>query len=262
MVWRYKSEGYYMAKIVVTLICALLSFVPSSLMGQSNKDAELLGKALDYFNSAKYHEALLNFQTLDRDYNLNSRFKAYIGLCYYKEWEFEKAVEYFSAALSHLNLYSPQERSVYFYAAAESFFHLQKYQKAIPLYKSTLELCNPNEKPDNYYKLGLAEMFLEHWKAAYDNFQLAIKSYEQQNIGNLSKQRLAQLQRMSMACKEKIEDKKLTNSKDKSLQTTTESIYSSTNKNINTTDLPITLFIKYQWLVQIENKINEDLDKM
>ena len=42
-----------------------------------------LGVAIDYFQSGKYHEALLYFARLDSLYRLNPRFRAYTALCYY-----------------------------------------------------------------------------------------------------------------------------------------------------------------------------------
>lgn len=66
------------------LLLILLCFVSVSVFPQSKEaDKEALGRALEYFQSQKYHEALLIFQRLDQSYKLNARYKAYIGLCYY-----------------------------------------------------------------------------------------------------------------------------------------------------------------------------------
>ena len=73
-------------KLIITLLLFLTCSVSAS--AQKSKDAEELGKALEYFTSAKYHEALLIFQRLDKEYKLNERFKAYIGLCYYHDWDY------------------------------------------------------------------------------------------------------------------------------------------------------------------------------
>ena len=53
-------------------LCLLLSGMCFPVSAQKSKDSEELGKALDYFTSAKYHEALLIFQRLDKEYNLPS----------------------------------------------------------------------------------------------------------------------------------------------------------------------------------------------
>ena len=76
-------------KIITTFLLFLTTSIP--LSAQKSKDAEELGKALEYFTSAKYHEALLIFQRLDKEYKLNERFKAYIGLCYYHDWDYVAA---------------------------------------------------------------------------------------------------------------------------------------------------------------------------
>ena len=107
-----------------------------SLSAQKSKDSEDLGKALDYFTSQKYHEALLIFQRLDKAYQLNPRFKAYIGLCYFNEWDYEMAAKYLDNAIPRLDAFAPHERSVYYYTAGESHFNMKQYEKAIPLYES------------------------------------------------------------------------------------------------------------------------------
>ena len=72
-------------------LCCILAFLCLSIFSASaqttDPDPVLLDKAVAYFNSEKYHEALLIFQQLDKRYKLNDRFRAYIGLCYYNEWE-------------------------------------------------------------------------------------------------------------------------------------------------------------------------------
>ena len=70
---------------------------------QKHEDTERLGMALEYFTAGKYHESLLLFQKLDKSYRLNDRFKAYIGLCYYHEWDFKKAAEYLDKVLPNLS---------------------------------------------------------------------------------------------------------------------------------------------------------------
>ena len=51
-------------KLIITLLLCLTTSIPA--FAQKSKDAEELGKALEYFTSAKYHEALLIFQRLDK----------------------------------------------------------------------------------------------------------------------------------------------------------------------------------------------------
>lgn len=137
----------------------LLLFISCTLtIAQSNPDSEELGKALEYFTAAKYHEALLIFQRLDKTYKLNNRFKAYIGLCYYNEWDYETAAKYLDKAIPQLEAFAPRERSVYYYAAGECHFNLKQYKEAIPYYNKTLTVCYDREKPNVYYRLGLCYM--------------------------------------------------------------------------------------------------------
>lgn len=124
--------------------------------------AEQLSKALDYFTSQKYHECLMIMQELDKHYRLNPRYKAYLGVCYYYEWDYKQAAKYLSEAIPQLGNFSPHERSFYCWANAESLFNLQKYTEAIPLYQAMLPLCYANEKPDVHYRLGFCYLFAEH----------------------------------------------------------------------------------------------------
>ena len=107
------------------LLLILLCFVSVSAFSQGKKaDTEALGRALEYFQSQKYHEALLIFQRLDQSYKLNARYKAYIGLCYYYDWDYKKATEYFDTFLPKLSMLAPEERALYYYADGESHFRL------------------------------------------------------------------------------------------------------------------------------------------
>ena len=107
------------------LLLILLCFVSVSAFSQGKKaDTEALGRALEYFQSQKYHEALLIFQRLDQSYKLNARYKAYIGLCYYYDWDYKKATEYFDTFLPKLDMLAPEERALYYYADGESHFQL------------------------------------------------------------------------------------------------------------------------------------------
>lgn len=185
-------------KLIITLLLSLTCSVSAS--AQKSKDAEELGKALEYFTSAKYHEALLIFQRLDKEYKLNERFKAYIGLCYYHDWDYETAAKYLEDAMPKLEVFAPHERSVYYYTTAESKFNLKRYKEAIPYYEKTLTVCYEREKADVYYRLGLCNMFLQAWKPAYDQYMNAEKIYCQYKKDEDVQGRLAQIKRMSAAC--------------------------------------------------------------
>ena len=215
-------------KLIITLLLSLTTTFSAS--AQKSKDAEELGKALEYFTSAKYHEALLIFQRLDKEYKLNERFKAYIGLCYYHDWDYETAAKYLESVMPKLEVFAPHERSIYYYTTAESNFYLKKYKKAIPYYEKTLTICYEREKGDIYYRLGLCNMFLQLWKPAYDQYVNAEKIYSQYQQEEEVQTRLAQIKRMSAACWTNYE---ATLPKD-SLSKTTDN---PTNKENETTQL-------------------------
>ena len=134
---------------------------PSSQERKSDKkaDAEQLARALDYFASEKFHECLVLLQPLNRRYKLNPRYRAYLAVCLYYEWEYAEAIRLFDEVLPLLQGLAPHELSLYYWMDAESYFALQQYTRALPLYEKMLPLCRDNEKPDAYYRLGFCHLF-------------------------------------------------------------------------------------------------------
>ena len=156
------------------LLLILLCFVSVSVFPQSKEaDTEALGRALEYFQSQKYHEALLIFQRLDQSYKLNARYKAYIGLCYYYDWDYKKATEYFDTFLPKLSMLAPEERALYYYADGESHFQLGHYDQAIMLFQSALALCHDRDKGDSWFRIGFCYYFLQQPAMAQGCFLVA-----------------------------------------------------------------------------------------
>lgn len=156
------------------LLLILLCFVSVSVFSQGKEaDTEALGRALEYFQSQKYHEALLIFQRLDQSYKLNTRYKAYIGLCYYYDWDYKKATEYFDTFLPKLSMLAPEERALYYYADGESHFQLGHYDQAILLFLSALTLCHDRDKGDSWFRIGFCYYFLQQPALAQGCFLVA-----------------------------------------------------------------------------------------
>lgn len=134
---------------------------PSSQERKSDKkaDAEQLARALDYFASEKFHECLVLLQPLNRRYKLNPRYRAYLAVCLYYEWEYAEAIRLFDEVIPQLQGVAPHELSLYYWMDAESYFALQQYDRALPLYEKMLPLCRDNEKPDAYYRMGFCHLF-------------------------------------------------------------------------------------------------------
>lgn len=127
--------------------------------GDRKADAEQLARALDYFSSEKFHECLVLLQPLNRRYKLNPRYRAYLAVCLYYEWEYAEAIRLFDEVIPLLQGVAPHELSLYYWMDAESYFALQQYDRALPLYEKMLPLCRDNEKPDAYYRLGFCHLF-------------------------------------------------------------------------------------------------------
>ena len=192
-------------------LCCILAFLCLSILSVSaqttDPDPVLLDKAVAYFNSEKYHEALLIFQQLDKRYKLNDRFRAYIGLCYYNEWEYKSATKYLDEVTPRLTMLAPHERSVYYFANAESHFQLQEYKAAIPFYEQALTVCYDNEKGEIYYRLGLCYMFGSEWKKARDAYAHCEEFFRKYRSIPDVEARLTQAINMRKGCQAKINEK-------------------------------------------------------
>ena len=147
------------------------------MVNDDPRDKDRLGMAIEYFQSGKYHEALLIFENLDKEYELNPRYHAYMGVCCYYEWLYEDACRYLDEAIPQLDAFAPHERSVYYYCNGESHFQLRQYKEAIPYFERALTVCFENEKGDIHYRLGLCRMFAEEWQEAHDHYQAALDNY-------------------------------------------------------------------------------------
>ena len=134
--------------------------------------------AIDYFQSSKYHEALILFQQLEKQYKLNPRHLGYLGVCYYYEWEYNLACKYLDQVLPQLEVFAPHERSIYYFTDAESHFYLEQYEQAIPLYEQMLNVCFDNEKADAFYRIGFCYLFQERWMEASTYFEEALTYYQ------------------------------------------------------------------------------------
>lgn len=180
-------------------------------------DAELLARALDYFSSEKFHECLILLQPLNRRYKLNPRYRAYLAVCLYYEWEYAEAVKLFDEVIPLLQGLAPHELSLYYWMEAESYFALQQYDRALPLYGKMLPICWDNEKPDAYYRMGFCHLFAaeasgasekvsgssessgssaEERKKAKECFELSLEGYLKYRNTPNEQARIAQIRHM------------------------------------------------------------------
>lgn len=183
------------------------------------EDAEQLARALDYFSSEKFHECLVLLQPLNRRYKLNPRYRAYLAVCLYYEWEYAEAIRLFDEVIPLLQGVAPHELSLYYWMDAESYFALQQYTRALPLYERMLPLCRDNEKPDAYYRMGFCHLFAaeasgasssekvsgssessgssaEERKKAKECFELSLEGYLKYRNTPNEKARIAQIRHM------------------------------------------------------------------
>lgn len=194
-------------KLWLLIIIPLLLF-GTGINGQETSDKDRLGMAIEYFQSGKYHEALMLFKQLNKKYDLNPRFQAYMGVCYYKEWDYKHAVSTLKLVLPKLQSLSPSELSVYNYCLAESLFALEEWDKASLYYETDLTLCHPNERGDIFTRLGYCALFKKKWEDAKDYFTSALEYYDKFGYTEANKNRKVQLSNMIRGCEENAQKEK------------------------------------------------------
>lgn len=186
-----------MTRLFHIVLTTLLFIQPACSLSQEIKKseaAEKLGVAIEYFTSGKYHEALLIFNRLDKDFNINPRFHAYMGVCQYYEWNYQDAAKLLSEALPHLGGLAPHELSLYYFYCAESYFFQEKYAEAIPYYEQHLTVCYNREKGDALYRIAFCYLFEEEKANALEYFTSALSYYE--NFSDSMTARMAQIRNM------------------------------------------------------------------
>lgn len=188
---------------IILLLCILCSFRINAQQIKRD-DTEKLERAIGYFQGGKYHEALLLLEDLNKKYALNPRFKAYMGVCYYYEWDYKNACKILECTISELAVLAPREQSVYYYCLAESCFMQNEYNKAIPYYEKATILCLDNEKADILYRMALCYMYSERYDVAYEYFSSSLAYYKHFGISAEKKQRIVQISNMMQGCKEKF----------------------------------------------------------
>ncbi len=190
---------------IITAVMLMLSANSCEAQTASQMpDTEQLQIALEYFSSGKYDEALNLLVRLDKKYKLNPRFKAYIGLCYYHQWEFKKAYQYIDPYLDELEIYAPHERSIYYFTSAESHFALEEYVKAIPLYEKMLLVCYDKEKGDAFFKLAYCHMNCKEWQNAKEMLNEALAYYERFGYPENKQARVIQIEKMIAGCDKEL----------------------------------------------------------
>lgn len=156
-------ERSYIKKLLrifpIIILCLLLS---QNITGQptKEKDSEMLGIAVEYFQGGKYHEAIIAFEKLKSRYTLNPRFLAYLGMSYYKEQAYEEAVTNLELGIPELTAFSPKEQAVYIYCCAESLFKLGRYQESLRYYDMILPLVDGNDKGDVLFHSAFSHYIL------------------------------------------------------------------------------------------------------
>ena len=121
-----------MKKYVFIALLLLMVLPADAQRRQKSEDAEQLGRAMEYFSSGKYHEALLLFQKLDDEYELNPRFKAY---SHFNLGHYRKCIPLYE---QQLQVCYDNEKGDSFYRIAFSYMFLEEWENALDNFNSAL----------------------------------------------------------------------------------------------------------------------------
>lgn len=182
------------------ILILLLFIIPSLSFAQDTaEDKEKLSRAIEYFNSEKYHEAGLILRDLNARYNLNTRFKAYLSVCEYHDWNYSAVTEIMDSIHTDLTVYAPLEQNVYYNVAAESHFNLTNYYGALYYYELALKVCSKKERGELCYKAGFCCYQLKRKALAKVYLTRALSYYRQNPTGNDDSARILQIRKMLRA---------------------------------------------------------------
>lgn len=163
--------------------CIISAFILCSASPPAT-DQENLLRAVEYFQSGKYHEALLLFGQLEKKYNLNPRLAAYAGVCHFYDHDYKAAAATFDSIMPKLKVFAPHELSIYYYCAAESKYQLKQFKESISMFEKHLLLCYDNEKGDALFRIGMCYRHLGDIASAQEYLAQAVCYYRKYNDTN------------------------------------------------------------------------------
>ena len=175
--------------ILLLLVLAFTQTSYSQTKYDNISDKDKLNKAVDYFQSGKYHESIILFKQLEKRFNLNYRFRAYMGVCYYYDHEYRLCDSIISSVSYKLEVFAPHERSVYYYCAAVSSLETGKLKQAINYFEKTLLLCYDNEKGNILGHIAKCYLGLDKVDVAQE-YLLSAKAYINSYGGEWTMQKL------------------------------------------------------------------------
>ena len=169
------SFVFYALLNVMTLLPHLSTC--QSANGDINKTEakEMLGKATEYFQSGKYHEALLLYRKIDKSYELSERTRAFMGVCAYYDGDYTLACTLLDKTLNRMHAYAPAEQSVYCFCDGQSHYAQKEYNQAITAFEMHFNRCHPNERTDTLVMLARCHLGLGNKTIAKEYLMSAIK---------------------------------------------------------------------------------------
>lgn len=186
-----------MATLAITLAT---TGIHAQYVATAESDKDKLGRAMEYFQSNKYHEALLLFTDISKRHKLSPRLNAYMGVCCYYDADYESAARYLDHCMESVSIFPPSEYAVYCFCAAESHFHLESYATALKRYEQYSLICHDNERGEALYKSALCYMHTGDKPKAIECFESAIAYYMRFNKMAQSSEKIINARKMIDLC--------------------------------------------------------------
>lgn len=164
---------------------------------------EMLGRAVDYLQSGKYHEALLLFKKVKARYDLSDRCVAFMGVCAYYDADYALAASLLLPVLPSLSPYAPQEQAVYMYCAAQSLLKTHVYDTAIDLFEQYTTICKPAERTEALVAEAECYMQTGSWEKAEECIESARMYCMRYEKDGASSEKMQKIDRLAATCKAK-----------------------------------------------------------
>lgn len=165
---KYASSSWHRHKhiILTSVLCIAMYTIQAQAQNAQTTDRERLGKAIEYFQTGKYHEAMLLFSYLNEHHRLSARTIAYLGVSCYYDGEYAEACKYLDQTADKISVYAPQERLVYYRCNADAHYRQEQYAEAIGMYERCCLVGDIASRQDSAYHIALCYIALKQWSQA------------------------------------------------------------------------------------------------
>ena len=130
------------AIFLLCMACNLITLTQAKAQVKPH-DKKSIHLAREYFRVEEYSSAIPYYEQLIKDYPENQNYQYYLGVCYYKTFQPEKAIALFKSASNNKDLTAATIEFNYYIAKSMHLAH--HFQEAIPYYQLYLDTINASK---------------------------------------------------------------------------------------------------------------------